>query len=137
MNILPLGSYDVLLGMDWLENHFTLVDCKENFIYYRMHDGTRKEIQGIRKPLQLHPITTSQMNKCIRKGCQLYVIQVGYADSKEKSLTMENIPVVQEFLDVFPENIPGLPPKRDIDFTIELILGASPVSRAPYIMSVL
>ena len=47
-----------------------------------------------------------------------------------------NIPVVQEFTDVFLEEVPGLPPKRDIDFTIELIPGAAPVSRAPYRMSV-
>ena len=47
-----------------------------------------------------------------------------------------NIPVVQEFADVFLEEVPGLPPKRDVDFTIELIPGAAPVSRAPYRMSV-
>ena len=76
------------------------------------------------------------MNKCIRKGCQLYAIQVSYADSKEKEPMMENIPMVQDFPDVFAENIPGLPPRRDIDFTIELMPGASPVSRPPYIMSV-
>lgn len=51
LNILPLGSYDVLLGMDWLEKHWTLVDCKENIIYYIMQDGTRREIQGIKKPI--------------------------------------------------------------------------------------
>jgi len=43
-----------------------------------------------------------------------------------------NIPVIQNFLDVFPEEIPALPPKKDIDFTIELILGVALVSRAPY-----
>ena len=48
---------------------------------------------------------------------------------------MENIPIVQELLDVFPENILGLPPKWDIDFTLELILGAKPMSREPYKMS--
>ena len=87
--------------------------------------------------MQLRPIIASQIGKCIRKGCQLYAIQVGYTDSKEKSPIMEDIPVVQEFLDVFLGNIPSLPPKRDIDFTIELFPGASPVSRAPYRMSVL
>eukprot|EP00253_Pinus_taeda_P020544 PITA_20544 len=49
---------------------------------------------------------------------------------------LDNISVVQEFTDVFPEEVPGLPRKRDIDFTIELIPGAAPVSRAPYRMSV-
>lgn len=48
---------------------------------------------------------------------------------------LDNIPVIQEFADVFPEEILGLPPKRDIDFTIELIPGATLVSRAPYRMS--
>ena len=49
---------------------------------------------------------------------------------------MENIPIVQEFMDVFPEEIAGFPPRRDIDFTIKLIPGASPISRTPYRMSV-
>ena len=62
----------MLLDMDWLEKHWVLVECKENAIYYRMHDGTHKEIQGIKKPLQRCPITTSQMIKFMRKGCQLY-----------------------------------------------------------------
>lgn len=48
----------------------------------------------------------------------------------------ENIPVVQDIMDVFLENGPGLPPKRDIDFTIELMPNTTPVSRAPYRMSV-
>ena len=69
-------------------------DCKENIIFYRMQDGMHKEIQGTKKTLQLCPLTTFQMNKCIRKGCQIYAIQVGYANSKEKSRMMENIPVV-------------------------------------------
>eukprot|EP00253_Pinus_taeda_P022381 PITA_22381 len=57
-------------------------------------------------------------------------------DSKDKIAILNNIPVIQEFTDVFPEEIPGLPPKRNIDFTIELVPGAAPVSRAPYRMSV-
>ena len=44
--------------------------------------------------------------------------------------------MLQEFRDVFPDEIPGLPPKRDIDFTIELVPGAAPVSKAPYRMSI-
>lgn len=50
--------------------------------------------------------------------------------------SLDNIPVIQEFVDAFPESIHGLPPKQDIDFTIELIPGATPVSKAPYRMSI-
>eukprot|EP00253_Pinus_taeda_P016078 PITA_16078 len=105
LNVLPLGSYDILIGMDWLEKHWSLVD-------------------------------SNQLAKCIRRGCQIYAVQVGYADSKDKTAILNNIPVIQEFTDVFPEEILGLPPKRNIDFTIELVPGAAPVSRAPYRMSV-
>lgn len=86
--------------------------------------------------MQLEPVTASQLAKCIQKGCRIYAVQVGYAGSKDKIAAIENIPVIQEFADVFPEEIPGLPPKRDIDFSIELVPGAASVSRAPYRMSI-
>eukprot|EP00253_Pinus_taeda_P011015 PITA_11015 len=96
-----LGSYDVLIGMDWLQKHWALVNCK---------------------------------TKVIR--CPVYAIQVGYSETKKKENLLEHLPVIKEFADVFPEEIPGLPPKGDIDFTIELIPGAARVSRTPYRMSV-
>eukprot|EP00253_Pinus_taeda_P012349 PITA_12349 len=135
LNVLPLGSYDILIGMDWLEKHWSLVDCKTKIIYYRDQQGNRKELQGIKQPVQVRPITANQLMKCIRKGCQVYAIQVGYVNSKDKSVSLNSIPIIQEFTDVFPKEIPGLPPRRNIDFTIELIPGAAPVSRAPYRMS--
>eukprot|EP00253_Pinus_taeda_P014588 PITA_14588 len=136
LNILPLGSYDILIGMDWLEKHWSLVDCKTKIIYYQDQQGNRKEMQGIKQPVQVRPITANQLIKSIRKGCQVYAIQVGYVDSKDKSASLTSIPIIQEFTDVFPEEIPGLPPRRNIDFTIELVPGAAPVSRAPYRMSI-
>eukprot|EP00253_Pinus_taeda_P015904 PITA_15904 len=136
LNILPLGSYDILIGMDWLEKHWSLVDCKTKIIYYRDQQGNSKEVQGIKRPVQVRPITANQLVKCIRKGYQVYAIQVGFANSKDKTASLNNIPVIQEFSDVFPEEIPGLPPRRDIDFTIELVPGSTPVSRAPYRMSI-
>eukprot|EP00253_Pinus_taeda_P011376 PITA_11376 len=106
LNVLPLGSYDILIGMDWLEKHWSLVDCKIKIIYYRDQQGNRKEMQGIKQPVQ------------------------------DKSASLNIIPIIQEFTDVFPKEIPGLPPRRNIDFTIELVPGAAPVSRAPYRMSI-
>eukprot|EP00253_Pinus_taeda_P030209 PITA_30209 len=136
LNILPLGSYDILIGMDWLEKHWSLVNCKTRTIYYKDDRGEQHELQGIKHPVQARPITASQLAKCIKKKCQIYAIQVGYANQKDKTAMLGNIPVVQEFADVFLEEVPGLPPKRYVDFTIELILGAAPMSRAPYRMSV-
>eukprot|EP00253_Pinus_taeda_P006115 PITA_06115 len=131
-----LGSYDVLIGMDWLEKHWALVNCKTKVIRYRDEAGIEQDMQGIKRPVQIRPITASQLAKCIWNRCQVYAIQAGYAETKNKENPLEHLPVIKEFADVFPEEIPGLPPKRDIDFTIELIPGAAPVSRTPYRMSV-
>lgn len=68
LNILPLGSYNVLIGMHWLEGRWSLVDCKEKFVSYLSELGQRKEIQGIKKNIKLHPIA-NQLGRRIRKRC--------------------------------------------------------------------
>ena len=57
------------------------------------------------------------------------------ASGEEESMPIEEIPVVREFPEVFPEEIPGLPPKREIEFGIDLVPGAGPISIAPYRMA--
>ena len=135
LNILPLGSYDILVRMDQLEKCWSLVDCKWKTVSFISESGQRKELQGIKTNTKLHAITANQLGKCNKKHCQIYVVQVGFTNTKNKMTCLENIPVIQEFVDVFPEPIPGLPPKHDIDFTIELIPGAAPISKASYHMS--
>lgn len=74
LNVFPLGSYGVLIGMDWLEKHWSLVNFKDKTINYMDEEGKRQEIQGILRPLKLRSVTTSQLAKYIRKRCQIYVI---------------------------------------------------------------
>ena len=76
-----------------------------------------------------------QLKKCYRKGCQLFVAIVE-EKPKDKVSNIEDHVVLKEFEDIFQE-IPGLPPKRDIDLSINLMHGASPVSKSPYRMSTL
>ena len=71
--------------------------------------------------------------KMLRKsypGYLAYVVEV-----RDDDMRMEDIPIVREFLDVFPDDLPGLPPNREIYFQIELALGTEPISRAPYRMA--
>ena len=73
------------------------------------------------------------MRKYCLKGCPLYEIQVLKTIEGAKPSPDEH-PILREYRDVFPEEVPGLPPRRDIDFSIELAPGAVPVSRKPYQM---
>jgi hypothetical protein len=74
------------------------------------------------------------MRKYCRKGCPLYAIQVLKTTEGDKP-SPDNHPILREYRDVFLAKVPGLPPKRDIDFSIEFAPGAVPVSRTPYRMS--
>ncbi|GKG16948.1 hypothetical protein Tco_0361905 [Tanacetum coccineum] len=68
------------------------------------------------------------------KGCQVFLAHVTTKETKYKSekKRLEDVPIVQDFPDVFPEDLPGLPPTRQVEFQIDLIPGAAPVARAPY-----
>ncbi|GKD81000.1 putative reverse transcriptase domain-containing protein [Tanacetum coccineum] len=69
----------------------------------------------------------------IEKGCRVFLIQVTKKEEVEiPEKQIEDVPVVRDFLEVFPEDLPGLPPTRQVEFHIELIPGAAPVVRAPY-----
>lgn len=74
------------------------------------------------------------MKKCAKKGFELFIEQLieDYLGINKPS--MENFVALRDFKDVFHEEIPTLPPKRDIDFIVDLILGASLISKASYRM---
>ena len=85
--------------------------------------------KGIPRPISLRHITTLQLKKCLRKGFQLYAIHV--EESKEgKEIENQDYPILQNFADIFQEPL-GIPPKRDIDFSIDLVLGIVPSSKSP------
>ena len=78
-------------------------------------------------------IFAMQVRSFLRKGCEAFLALV--LDSKRGQVNLENISVIKEFLDVFPEELPGFPPKREVDMSIELVQGTTPISRVPYRMA--
>ena len=78
-------------------------------------------------------ITAMQARRLLRKGCEAFLALV--LDSKKGQVDVEKIPVGKEFIDVFPEELPGIPPEREVDMSIEVVHGMTPISRAPYNMA--
>ena len=88
---------------------------------------------GERKILSTSLISVIQENKMLRKACQGYLV---YAiESANSEMKLAEVPVVNDFLDVFPEDLPGLPPNREIEFEIELTPSTEPISIALYWMA--
>jgi hypothetical protein len=91
-------------------------------------------LQGIQKRVSVRRISTLQMKKYCRKGCPIYAIQVSESIENDRP-NLEDHPILRDYRYVFPEEVSGLPPRRDIYFSIELTLGEVSVSRIPYRMS--
>ncbi|GKD59168.1 reverse transcriptase domain-containing protein [Tanacetum coccineum] len=126
---IKLGSFDVVIGMDWLSKYHARIICDEIVAHIPI-DGETLIIRGDRSKTRLSLISCIKTERYISRGYQVFVAQVMEKKSDEKRL--ENIPVVREFPEVFPEDLPGLPPIRQVEFQIDLIPGAAPVARAPY-----
>jgi hypothetical protein len=107
---------DVLLGVDWLSKHNVLIDCANKSVKLTTPGG--KELEFI-----VEPVVTA-------KGVANRV-KVNQLDASHGS----EVPVVNEFPDVFPDELPGMPPDRDIKFVIELKPGTAPIHKTPYRMT--
>ncbi|XP_074346472.1 uncharacterized protein LOC141685258 [Apium graveolens] len=132
-NLIPfqLGEFDVILGIDLLTSFSAQIDYKDKRVVLSTPQGKKVTFKG-----QIHTqtfLTSMQAKKFIRKGCEAYVAYV--IDKSREVSNPEDIPVVRDFLDVFPEELPGLPPDRQIEFTIDLAPDTEPVSKAPYRMT--
>ena len=133
LNVLPLGSYDVLIGMDWLKIHQVILNCFQKTFTCLNKEGERTTVVGIPRKISVRQISALQMKKAVRKGHKFFVLHVINNEqvNNENKLGLKDIPILKDFVEVFLEKILGLPPKRDLDFTIELVPEAAPNSKAP------
>ncbi|GJW23640.1 putative reverse transcriptase domain-containing protein [Tanacetum coccineum] len=110
--ILKPGSFDVIIGMDWLAKYHAVIVCDEKVVRIPYEDE-KLIIQG-------DDCDNGSKSKLSIISC-----------TKEEKL-LEDFPIVQEFMVVFPEDFPGLTPAQQVEFQIELVLDATPVARAQY-----
>ena len=120
MNVLPLGSYDFLIGMDWLEAHRVKMDCYNKAFECLDEEEKSRIVKGIPKVISMREVSAMQFQKLCRKGLELYATHILEAIENETP-SLEDFHVLQEFRDLFPNEILWLPPNRDIDFTIDFI----------------
>jgi hypothetical protein len=92
-------------------------------------------VKGVPRPISRREISALQLKRCFRKGCQLYATHVEEPKDTKGSI-LEYLSILQEFDDVFQE-IPRLPPKREIDFSIDIVPRVASVSKTPYKMTTL
>ncbi|XP_017609230.1 uncharacterized protein LOC108455139 [Gossypium arboreum] len=114
--VLPFRVFDLILGMDWLVKHRVSMDCATKRVVLRTEEVV---IIGERWNYLSNVISALVAKKMIRKGCEVFLAYVNVSNSGDS--TVKDIKAVKDFLDVFLEEILGLPPNCELEFGIELL----------------
>ncbi|GJY73546.1 putative reverse transcriptase domain-containing protein [Tanacetum coccineum] len=126
---IELGTFDVIIGMDWLVKHDVVIVCGEKVV--RIPYGNKTLIvEGDKGGSRLKIISCIKARKYVEQGCHLFLAHVTKKKSKEKR--MEDVPIIRDFPEVFPEELQVTTPRARMSFRMILVPKAAPVARAPY-----
>ncbi|KAH0725447.1 hypothetical protein KY284_001312 [Solanum tuberosum] len=128
---LEMVDFDIILGMDWLHSCYTSVDCRIRIARFQFPDEPIFEWKGSSLAPMGRFISYLKAIKMISKVYLYHLVRV--KDLSSETPTLESIPVVNEFPEVFPEDLPGVPPEREIDLGIDLLPNTQSISIPPYI----
>ncbi|GJS23954.1 reverse transcriptase domain-containing protein [Tanacetum coccineum] len=131
---IELGTFDVIIGMDWLADNDAVIICGKKEVHIPINNRTLV-VKGDSNSSRLKVISCIKARKYIERGCHLFLAHVTKKEKSEKRL--KDVPVIRDFPEVFPDDLPGLPPPRQVEFKIDLVPGAAPVARAPYRLALL
>ncbi|XP_057786365.1 uncharacterized protein LOC131003829 [Salvia miltiorrhiza] len=131
LRLMRMWSTDIILGMDWLAEHYAVIQCEQRRISFQPPGQEPTCFYAINRKWNKTPIISAmQANKILKeKGATAYLVYL--SQEEEAQVKIEDVPIVREYQDVFPDVLPGLPPDRQLEFTIDLEPGAAPISKAP------
>ncbi|KAL0534336.1 hypothetical protein IC582_028626 [Cucumis melo] len=131
--VLDMLDFDVILGMDWLAANHASIDCSRKEVVFNSPSMASFKFKGEGSRSLPQVISAIRASKLLSQGT--WSILASVVDTREVDVSLSSEPVVREYPDVFPEELPGLPPHREVEFAIELESGTVPISRAPYRMA--
>ena len=129
LRIMDMSEFDVILGMDWLTSYRVVIDCERRRVTAYMQDGTRVVFEGDKHDILPQIVYESRCQGQLAG----WLASLTLEDEERPNLDLPR--VVCEYVDVFPDELPGLPPQRVVDFGIELHPGTSPISMTPHRMA--
>ncbi|KAL0537029.1 hypothetical protein IC582_025997 [Cucumis melo] len=131
--VLDMLDFDVILGMDWLAANHASIDCSRKEVTFNPPSMASFKFKGGGSRSLPQVISAIRASKLLSQGT--WGILASVVDTREVDVSLSSEPVVRDYPDVFPEELPGLPPHREVEFAIELEPGTVPISRAPYRMA--
>nr|AAT39297.2 Gag-pol protein, putative [Solanum demissum] len=130
---LDMVDFDVILGMNWLHACYASLDCRTRVVKFQFPNEPVFEWSSSSAVPKGRFISYLKARKLVSKGCIYHLVRVH--DSSVEIPHFQSVPIVREFPKVFPDDLPGIPPEREIDFGIDLIPDTHPISIPPYRMA--
>ena len=127
-------DYEVILGMNFLSKYEAVIDYRAKTVSFKPPGEEMFVFVGDRCSSQKMFVSDMKARKWLASDCTGYLASVVDTTKKGKD-ELHDIPVVNEFISVFPKDLPGLPPDREVMFEIEVLLGTLLISKAPYRMA--
>ncbi|XP_073024282.1 uncharacterized protein [Primulina eburnea] len=120
--VIPMIEFDMILGMDSLSSYRAVIDCVEKTVRFPIDEGDSNVFKGSGTSLGTSFMSCLKVNKMLVKGCQGFPASV--MDVSEKyNVDVNGIEIVREYSDVFADDVPGLPPDREVEFVIDVVPG--------------
>ncbi|KAA0036185.1 reverse transcriptase [Cucumis melo var. makuwa] len=116
--VLDMLDFDVILGMDWLAANYASIDCSRKKVAFNPPSMVSFKFKGEGSRSLLQVISAMRANKLLSQGT--WSILASVVDTREVDVSLSSEPVVRDYPDVFPEELPGLPPHREVEFATEL-----------------
>nr|GFA67729.1 putative nucleotidyltransferase, ribonuclease H [Tanacetum cinerariifolium] len=126
-------KFDIILGMDWLTEHRATIDCCSYRVIFGDIHAPEFIYHGSLPGKSMQIISALQARTLLSHGCKGFLATIHDTTSDVPSI--HDQPIVSQFPDVFPDELPWIPPVREVEFNIELIPGSEPISKAPYRMA--
>ncbi|XP_076907643.1 uncharacterized protein LOC143564168 [Bidens hawaiensis] len=131
VQLLPmeLAGFDVIIGMDWLAVNQARILCNQKAIEILTPNRKIIRIAGDKDSGRIGIISKIKASHCLGKGCLAFM---AYVSKEPEFKKIEEVTIVSEFKDVFFDELPGIPPDREVEFKIALVPGTAPIAKSPY-----
>ncbi|XP_038999053.1 uncharacterized protein LOC120124456 [Hibiscus syriacus] len=129
---LPLEEFDLIFSMDWLNKHRVNLNCETKRVVLKTQDNRKIMMIGERRGFLTNVVSALVADRMIMKGSEAFLAYI--LDTMSSLSDIEGIRTVKDFPDVFPEELHGSPPDREVEFEIEFYYGSAPISMALYLV---
>ncbi|XP_073019292.1 uncharacterized protein [Primulina eburnea] len=129
--MLPLPEFKIIVGMDCLSLNEAIIDCRRRSVSIRPPSGKPFIFEAARHQQMSYIISFICARKLMKRSCQDFLASI-VTVTKPVSQRLEEVEVVRNFPIIFPDEVSSIPLGREVEFSIELMLGTLPISKAPY-----